>query len=143
MLFRSLDERARDAEEVDAGMRIEILVLGRQERLDNALGDRVHGHEDTPFLGILGDEGAVARMIADYRNRLESCGFTVHSVVNYGDPKNLLVGEANNWNADSIFVGAKGHNIIERILIGSVSTSIIAKADCSVEVIRQGNFTQE
>ena len=38
--------RARDTDDVDAGVLIEILVLGRQERLHHALGDRAHRHED-------------------------------------------------------------------------------------------------
>ena len=78
----------------------------------------------------------VGRMIADYRQQLEAAGLHVHSLVNDGDPKTLLVEEATNWGADTLFVGAKGHNLIERFLIGSVSTSIISRAECSVEVVR-------
>lgn len=78
----------------------------------------------------------VGRMIGHYRAQLEAAGFKVRSLVNYGDPKTMLIEEAANCDADCIFIGAKGHGIIERVLIGSVSTSIIAKADCSVEVIR-------
>lgn len=78
----------------------------------------------------------VGRMIADYRQQLEAAGLHVHSLVNDGDPKTLLVAESTNWGADTLFVGAKGHNLIERFLIGSVSTSIISRAECSVEVVR-------
>jgi nucleotide-binding universal stress UspA family protein len=78
----------------------------------------------------------VSRMIGDYRARLEAAGLVVDSMVNHGDPKTTLLNESSDWNADVIFVGARGHNIIERVLIGSVSTSIISRAQCSVEVIR-------
>ena len=80
--------------------------------------------------------GWVGRMLADYRSRLEGVGLKVHSLVNHGDPKNLLLEEATSWRADCIVLGAKGHNLIERVLIGSVSTSITARAGCSVEVVR-------
>jgi nucleotide-binding universal stress UspA family protein len=53
-----------------------------------------------------------------------------------GDPSKILVSEANTWKADCIFVGAKGLGGIARILIGSVSSSVTARARCSVEVIR-------
>jgi len=78
----------------------------------------------------------VARMIADYRGRLEGAGLKVHSLVNHGDPKSLLLDEAGSWKADCIVLGARGHNLIERVLIGSVSTSITSRAECSVEVVR-------
>jgi nucleotide-binding universal stress UspA family protein len=53
-----------------------------------------------------------------------------------GDPRKILLDEAENWAADSIMVGAKGHRILERMLIGTVSTSITARAQCSVEIVR-------
>jgi nucleotide-binding universal stress UspA family protein len=53
-----------------------------------------------------------------------------------GDPKRVLVDEAEQWKADCIFVGAKGHSRMERFLLGSVSASVAARADCTVEVVR-------
>jgi nucleotide-binding universal stress UspA family protein len=78
----------------------------------------------------------VARMLAEYRTSLESGGLHVDTLVNRGDPRKILLDEAENWAADSIMVGAKGHRILERILIGTVSTSITARAQCSVEIVR-------
>jgi nucleotide-binding universal stress UspA family protein len=68
--------------------------------------------------------------------RLKSAGLQISSVVRPGRAKNVLLKEAEEWNADSIFIGAKGHRFLERILLGSVSYSIAARADCSVEVVR-------
>jgi nucleotide-binding universal stress UspA family protein len=48
----------------------------------------------------------------------------------------MLIGEAERWSADAIMIGAKGHRILERVLIGSVSTSVTARAHCTVEVVR-------
>ena len=44
--------------------------------------------------------------------------------------------EAERWGADCIFLGAKGHSRFERLLLGSVSTAVSARAHCSVEVVR-------
>lgn len=48
-----------------------------------------------------------------------------------------LVEEAETWNADCVFVGAKGTRGIERLLLGSVSSAVAARAHCSVEVVRR------
>jgi nucleotide-binding universal stress UspA family protein len=60
------------------------------------------------------------------------------SVILQGDPKRVLVAEAEGRGADSIFVGSTGFsNRFERFLLGSVSAAIAARAHCSVEVVRQ------
>ncbi len=54
-----------------------------------------------------------------------------------GDPKNILLAEAEKWNADSIFVGTRDFkNAFERFRLGSVSSAIVNKAQCSVEIVR-------
>ncbi len=54
-----------------------------------------------------------------------------------GSPKSVLVNEAEEWNADSIFVGATAiQGALERFLIGSTTSAIAARAHCSVEVVR-------
>ena len=69
--------------------------------------------------------------------RLRAAGFAVSSVVAEGDPKRVLVEEAETWGADCIFVGSTGHgNRLERFLLGSVSAAVAARAHCSVEVVR-------
>jgi nucleotide-binding universal stress UspA family protein len=69
-------------------------------------------------------------------SRLRGIGLDVSSVVKVGDPKYLLCAEAEEMDADCIFVGARGMGRIERMLLGSVSSSVASRAHCSVEVIR-------
>lgn len=69
--------------------------------------------------------------------KLRDAGLTVSVELKKGDPKHLLVEEAETWEADSIFVGAKGMRGIDRLLLGSVSAAVAARAHCSVEVVRQ------
>jgi nucleotide-binding universal stress UspA family protein len=69
-------------------------------------------------------------------SRFGGIGLGVSSVVKEGDPKHLLCAEAEDMDADCIFVGARGMGQIERMLLGSVSSSVASRAHCSVEVIR-------
>ena len=67
---------------------------------------------------------------------LRTRGLTVSSVIKEGDPKHVLLDEAEHWGADCIFVGARGLSRVERFLLGSVSAAVAARAHCSVEVVR-------
>ena len=67
---------------------------------------------------------------------LRRAGVVVTTALRDGDPKHVLLAEAEEWRADCVFLGAKGISRIERFLLGSVSSSIAARAHCSVEVIR-------
>lgn len=88
-----------------------------------------------------GNEGerAWAQRVADAAaTTLRGTGLTVSSVVKEGDPKRVLVAEAEHWGADCVFVGSTGFsNIFERFLLGSVSAAVAARAHCSVEVVRE------
>ena len=54
-----------------------------------------------------------------------------------GNPKSLIVSEAEDFGADCIFVGANQYGgAVERFFLGSVSSAVTARAHCSVEVVR-------
>lgn len=67
---------------------------------------------------------------------LNAAGIAASLLVTKGNPKSVLVSEAEIWGADSIFLGAKGIRGAERLLLGSVSAAVAARATCSVEVVR-------
>jgi nucleotide-binding universal stress UspA family protein len=67
---------------------------------------------------------------------LRRAGLATTSVIRDGDPKHVLLAEAEAWHADLIVLGAKGISRIERFLLGSVSSAVASRAHCSVEVIR-------
>jgi nucleotide-binding universal stress UspA family protein len=78
----------------------------------------------------------VNRMIESFEERFRAAKLSVSNIVQPGDPKRVLVQEAEDWKADCIFVGARGLSRIDRFLLGSVSTAVAGRAHCSVEVIR-------
>ncbi len=69
--------------------------------------------------------------------RLRAAGLTALPIVEEGDPRDVLVRQAEDWKADTIFVGARGLGRVERFLLGSVSSAAVAHAPCSVEIIRR------
>jgi universal stress protein A len=53
-----------------------------------------------------------------------------------GSPESRIVEKAEEIEADLIIVGSHGYNRWERLLLGSVSDSVIHHAPCSVLVVR-------
>lgn len=68
--------------------------------------------------------------------RLEAAGLHVSTIERVGAAKKVLLEEADRWGADAIFIGARGHRLMERMLLGSVSYSVAAGARCAVEIVR-------
>jgi len=68
--------------------------------------------------------------------KLRSAGLDAAVMIRRGNPKDEIVAEADGWGADCIFVGAKGMRGVDRLLLGSVSAAVSARANCSVEIVR-------
>ena len=56
----------------------------------------------------------------------------ITSDVLFGSPESRIVETAEEMNADLIIVGSHGYNSWERLLLGSVSDSVVHHAPCSV-----------
>lgn len=78
-----------------------------------------------------------ARHIAD-RAAAQFAGVAaeVSISVPQGEAKRVVLHEAESWNADCVFVGARGLTRAQRWLMGSVSTAVAMRAPCTVEVVR-------
>jgi len=82
-----------------------------------------------------GDEaGRDARGAA--ADRLRAAGLRVSESGGDGDPSHILIRQAEEWDADSIFVGTRGLHGFRHLLHGSVAAAVAAHAQCSVEVVR-------
>lgn len=68
--------------------------------------------------------------------RLRAAGLTTSEVSREGDPAHVLIKAAEEWGADSIFVGTRDVHGFRHLLHGSVSSAVAARAQCSVEVAR-------
>jgi nucleotide-binding universal stress UspA family protein len=67
---------------------------------------------------------------------LESVGLQVSHKILWGDAANMILQEAKDWNADCIFLGAKGVSRVKRFWLGSVSSRVATHAECSVEIVK-------
>ena len=87
----------------------------------------------------VGDEknwDQVRQIVEPSAQKLRSAGLHAEVLVRRGNPADEILEEADTWGADCIFVGAKGTRGIDRLLLGSVSSAVSARAHCSVEVVR-------
>jgi nucleotide-binding universal stress UspA family protein len=73
---------------------------------------------------------------AEVVGRLEAGGIATTSLIEQVSPKRLLVDCAEKNDADCIVMGARGRTRFERMMLGSVSSAVAARAHCSVEVVR-------
>ncbi|MCO6510779.1 MAG: universal stress protein [Aridibacter famidurans] len=67
---------------------------------------------------------------------LGDSGVTVETEILIGSPESRIVEKAEEIGADLIVVGSHGYNRWERLLLGSVSDSVVHHAPCSVLVVR-------
>lgn len=102
-----------------------------------------HGREDEPsavkWVEVENEEDWlwVKGIFEASAEKLRNVGLKTKVVMRKGNPKRQLLKEAEDWGADSIFVGAKGTRGVDRLLLGSVSAALAARAHCSVEVVRR------
>ncbi|NET44325.1 universal stress protein [Okeania sp. SIO2B3] len=78
--------------------------------------------------------GEFEKQLKVYREKLP-CTTEVEVVT--GDPTEEIVRLSNIYNADLIVIGSRGLKGINRILQGSISSQVVAEANCSVFVIKQ------
>lgn len=82
---------------------------------------------------------ALVRSVFDEARSLlpESLSATVHEMVGTQHPRHGLIVAADEWRADMVAVGARGMGPMKRILLGSVSTSVVQTSTLPVLVVRQ------
>lgn len=93
-----------------------------------------------PLVGQIADWAAdedlrIRKSVDAVVSDLNAAGLQTETVIKAEEPKQLLISEAENWGADCIFVGARGLGTLERLRLGSVSSTVAARAHCSVEVV--------
>jgi len=92
------------------------------EEIENTVRDNA--------LNILETTGNMLKEIFAEKN------ITILTELLNGSPESRIVEKAEESQADLIIVGSHGYNRWERLLLGSVSDSVIHHAPCSVLVVR-------
>jgi nucleotide-binding universal stress UspA family protein len=115
----------------------EARVLSVQEKLVAVDSERVAIGERI-YEKINEDEYFRMRHVAkDAVEKLHFAGLVASPVVQEGEPEEALVRQARDWNADTIFVGARGLGRVKGLMLGSVSSATVAHGPCTVEVVRR------
>jgi nucleotide-binding universal stress UspA family protein len=81
---------------------------------------------------------AVQRMLENAAGALESTGLKIESFLLRGEPKHEVLEHARSWEADVIFLGARGTHHGGRLALGTTASSVAARAHCTVEIVRPG-----
>ena len=80
-------------------------------------------------------EDATADLNAAFSGR----NVAISSEVEFGSPDSRIVETAEERKSDMIVIGSHGYNRWERLLLGSVSNSVVHHAHCSVMVVRSSD----
>jgi len=81
-------------------------------------------------------EDWLGRMLEHSAVKLTEAGLRVETDIFDGDPKNVLIREAESWEADCIFLGSRGLDHGDRVILGTTASAVATRADCSVEIVR-------
>ena len=81
---------------------------------------------------------ALVRMLEHSAKILSDAGLAVETQLLKGDPKHELLTQAEAWEADAIFIGARGLHHGGRLALGTMASAVAARAHCSVEIVRPG-----
>ncbi len=79
----------------------------------------------------------IERMFAHQAAKIEQKGWVAESKALNGDPRQVLLKEAKEWCADTVFVGTRGLTGGQRMILGSVSTALAMHAPCTVEIVHR------
>lgn len=94
------------------------------------------GFSQATGLSMPADDALIHELQAPAEKLLREAGLDVSSVFLEGDPKSALTEYAAAHRTSTIFVGPNNHNIVHRVLMGTVASAVIGRAACSVEVVR-------
>jgi len=82
---------------------------------------------------------AEAEMLARFgASRVKAAlpNWDVTFLASYGSPGWEIVDAAETFDADIIIVGAQGHTLLSRLVLGSISQRVLTEAKCSVRISR-------
>jgi nucleotide-binding universal stress UspA family protein len=80
--------------------------------------------------------GHASASLQEARDWLGRKGIEAETVEGLGDPGHEIVEAAKRSGADLVVVGTRNRDLLERLLLGSVSTDVVHHAPCDVLVVR-------
>lgn len=79
---------------------------------------------------------AACRILETAAARLSQAGLAVETHLLGGEPRHEILQHADRWEADAIFLGARGLHHGGRLSLGTLASGIAGRAHCTVEIVR-------
>jgi nucleotide-binding universal stress UspA family protein len=88
-------------------------------------------------------DSAAEKAAGTIRQCLPDSKLDLTTKISIGNPPQVIVETAKEWNADLIVTGSHGRSFWKRMLLGSVSDAVVHHAPCSVLIIRDAKSFSE
>ena len=139
-----------DSNVVNLGRRVVVGIdgtRGSRQALQRAL--EVFGDDiDLTVVNVVGvnafaaERRAQSRLLTNTTERLGATGITVNALARQGDPADILVEVAADFDASALVVGSRGAYVYvagrdDEARLGSVCLDVIARAACDVLVVKE------
>ncbi|MCU4975699.1 universal stress protein [Halobacteria archaeon AArc-m2/3/4] len=92
-------------------------------------------HVETPKDPELPEGGDPEARLAELSTELEDWGLETRTEVRRGDPADEILAAEDEYEPTVILVGSRGHSRLRRLLLGSVSEDVVARADGNVMLV--------
>ncbi|AEH39421.1 universal stress protein [Halopiger xanaduensis] len=92
-------------------------------------------HVETPKDPSLPDDADPEARLTDLAAQLEDWGIETRTEVRRGDPADEILAAEDKYEPTAILVGSRGHSRLRRLLLGSVSEDVVARADGNVMLV--------
>jgi nucleotide-binding universal stress UspA family protein len=79
---------------------------------------------------------AACRILEQASARLAQAGLAVETQLLGGDARHEIIQHADRWDADAVFLGARGLHHGGRLSLGTLASGVAARAHCTVEIVR-------
>jgi nucleotide-binding universal stress UspA family protein len=73
----------------------------------------------------------------------KASGLEITTKITSGSAREVILDEAESWDADLIMLGSHGYGAWQRFMLGSVSHTVATHAHCSVEIVRRKPRTEK
>lgn len=93
----------------------------------------LHVRPDTGFGSPVAPEDDVIEEPASF---LLTQGFACRALMRRGDPAQTLLDAAVDVQANLIVMGCRGHSVLESVVLGSVTQTVLARSHIPVLVVR-------
>ncbi len=88
---------------------------------------------ETVFKSVMAEP---KKILAEAEQLARQRGLTIRTLAAPGRPAETVARIARQENAEAIYIGSRGKDDVENLLLGSVSTRLVQIAPCTVVVVR-------